>query len=114
MRRVLTNLVVSGIAMALIGAENAGEPPPAYELHLVYVFEAAEPESLFVIGNSGFRTVASLKAFLASLPAGTKLTWRPGCLRMGGESLLSSEEEMEEFRRLCLDHEIDFVLVPSG
>jgi hypothetical protein len=45
-------------------AEDA--PPAVYELTLVYVFEAPEPEFVFVIGNSGFKSVASLKAFIAS------------------------------------------------
>ena len=56
----------------------------------------------------------ALKSFLSGLPAGAKLTWNPGCIRFGGEPLLSSEYEMEEFKRFCLEHGIDFVLVPSG
>ena len=112
MRHVIAAALVSILALSLASAESHVDPP-AYELKLVYVGEAPE-EFLFVVGNCGFRTVEALKAFLARLPAGTRLTWSPGCIRMGGEPLLSSEEEMEEFRRFCLERGIDFVLVPSG
>ena len=96
-------------------ADAAEESRPAiHELKLVYLFEGPEPEFVFVIGNSGFRSVASLKAFIVSLPPDTTLRWSPGCVRIGGEPLLSSEIDMEEFKAFCLDHRIDFVLVPSG
>ena len=96
-----------------IGAEWE-EEPPAYELELVYLFDGPETEFIFVIGNSGFRTVASLEDFLASRPPGTILRWNPGCVRVGGEPLLSSETEMEEFEAFCLARDIRFVLAPSG
>ncbi len=37
----------------------------------------------------------------------------PGCKRMGGEPLLTSEEEMEQFRRFCEQKGVNFVLLPS-
>jgi hypothetical protein len=122
MRRPLRNVVVRAVAIALLfdealvfpAAAQSQEEPPVYELGLVYVFETPEPEFLFVIGNSGFRTVSSLKAFLASRPEGTTLRWSPGCVRLGAEPLLSSESEMEEFQAFCFEHHINFVLVPSG
>ncbi|HYY59352.1 MAG TPA: hypothetical protein VE842_18630 [Pyrinomonadaceae bacterium] len=89
-------------------------PPPKYRMELVYVFEGETPESLFVIGHAGFRSVASLKEFVSSLPAGSTLEWSPGCVRMGDEPLLSSAEEMEAFKLFCAEHGIDFILVPSG
>jgi len=104
--------LASVLALAGASAESRVDPP-VYELKLVYVGE--EPiEYLFVVGNCGFRTVGALKAFLTRLPAGTRLTWSPGCIRFGHEPLLSSEEEMEDFRRFCLEHGIEFTLVPSG
>ena len=54
------------------------------------------------------------RAVRASLPPGTTLRWNPGCVRLGGEPLLSSESELDEFQTFCLEHRIDFVLVPSG
>ena len=95
-------------------AARPEEPPPVYELELVSVFDPSETEFLFVIGNSGFRTVESLENFLATLPPGTTLRWSPGCVRVGGEPLLSSESEVEAFQAFCREHRIDFVLVPSG
>ena len=112
-RRILILTVVTGLAFGT-GAARPAEPPPAYELNLVYLFDGPETEFVFVIGNTGFRSLSSLEAFLAARPAGTTLRWSPGCVRLGGEPLLSSETEMEEFRAFCREHQIDFVLVPSG
>ena len=101
------------MATALLSAATA-EEPRTYELQLVSIFETPETEFVFVIGNSGFKTVAGLKDFLASQPRGTTLRWSPGCVRIGGEPLLSSYSEMEDFKTFCAEHGIDFVLVPSG
>jgi hypothetical protein len=103
-----------GSARALQDADLDEAKPAVYELKLVYVFETPEPEFVFVVGNSGFKSVASLKSFIASLPPRTTLRWDPGCIRLGGEPLLSSEHEMAEFQAFCLEHQIQFVLVPSG
>ncbi len=102
------------LSLSSASAESRADPPPAYEMKVVYLFDTPEPEILFVIGNTGFRTVESLKTFLASVPPGTKLTWAPGCIRTGKEPLLSSEYEMGDFKAFCLEHGIDFVLIPSG
>jgi hypothetical protein len=90
------------------------QPPLKYRMELVYIFEANPTEYMFVIGNSGFKSVDSLKKFLSTLPAGSILEWAPGCIRMGGEPLLSSEQDMEEFKTFCLAHDVKFVLIPSG
>jgi hypothetical protein len=103
-------LMAAVLAAAIAGAAG----PATYELKLVYIFESPGPELILVIGNSGFKTVSALEKFIAALPAGTKLTWNPGCERFGGEPLLSSEKEMAAFRAFCRDHKIDFVVVPSG
>jgi hypothetical protein len=105
----LMSILLSGAAVA-----QSAEDPPQYDLQLVYLFDGPETEFLFVIGNTGFRSVAALREFLASRPAGTTLRWSPGCIRMGGEPLLSSDSEMDEFREFCREHGIEFVLVPSG
>ncbi|HEV8232292.1 MAG TPA: hypothetical protein VGQ75_08080 [Thermoanaerobaculia bacterium] len=106
--------LVSDAARARQATTGEEAEPPVYELKLVYIFETPEPEFVFVVGNSGFKTVASLENFIASRPPGTTIRWSPGCIRLGGEPLLSSESEMEEFKAFCLDHRINFVLVPSG
>ena len=114
MRHIAAAALATILSLSTASAESRAEPPPAYEMKLVYIFDTAEPEILFVIGNSGFRTVESLKNFLTSVPPGTKLAWAPGCIRMGKEPLLSAEYEMEDFKAFCLAHGIDFVLIPSG
>lgn len=90
------------------------QPPPKYRMELVYVFDANSPEFVFVIGNAGFKSTASLKKFLSSLPPGSILEWAPGCVRLGNEPLLSSEQEMADFKAFCVERNIDFILVPSG
>lgn len=103
------------MAIALFCAPTASAAPPAeYELKLVYIFEASPLEFIFVIGNSGFKTVAGLENFISTLSAGTTVRWNPGCERLGGELLLSSEREMGAFQAFCRKHRINFVLVPSG
>jgi hypothetical protein len=117
-RRTAPAAILFGLFTALTVVHPAEarpeEPLPVYELQLISVFELSEPEFLFVIGNSGFKTVESLESFLATRPPGTTLRWSPGCVRVGGEPLLSSESEMEAFQAFCREHRIDFVLVPSG
>jgi hypothetical protein len=105
--------VILCVLLALIVAPLPAQPA-VYELKLVYVFDSPETEFIFVIGNSGFRSVDSLQKFIASLPAETTLRWSPGCERLGGEPLLSSQHEMARFQAFCRDHQINFVLVPSG
>jgi len=101
-------------AILFLALLQSAPEPVVYELKLVYIFESANTEFIFVVGNSGFRTVDSLKRFVASLPAGTTIRWAPGCERFGVEPLLSSETEMEEFAAFCRAHRIKFDLVPSG
>ena len=97
-------------------AQEAAQPQlsPKYRMELVYIFEAASTEFIFVIGNAGFKSVASLKNYVGNLPAGSTLEWAPGCMRIGGEPLLSSEQELEEFKAFCVEKNINLVLVPSG
>ncbi len=112
MHRSLRNVILSAVVATII--QSVWAQPAVYELNLVYIFDAPKPEFIFVIGNSGFRTVGSLEKFIALLPAGTTLRWSPGCERFGGEPLLSSPDEMARFQAFCRDHKINFVLVPSG
>jgi len=90
-------------------------PPPKYRMELVNIFDTDSPEYIFVIGGAiGFKSVASLKKYLSILPPGSILEWAPGCKRRGNEPLLSSEQEMEDFKAFCAEKNIDFILAPSG
>jgi hypothetical protein len=101
------------IAPISASAERIGEPVQR-DLELVFIFEGEKPEFVFVIGQAGFKSVASLERYLETWPRGSELRWAPGCKRVGGEPILSSDEEMEAFRKFLADHGITFVLVPSG
>ena len=87
--------------------------PVKRELQLIYVFEGQKPEFIFLIGQSGFKSVASLEEHLKTWAPGSELRWAPGCVRVGGEPLLSSEQEMQSFRDFLAERGIRFVLVPS-
>jgi hypothetical protein len=98
----------------VLHAQQPDNQPLKYRLELIYIFESQDTEFIFVIGNSGFKSVASLKRFVAGLPPGSTVEWAPGCVRLGSEPLLSSEKEMANFRRFCEGKGIKFILVPSG
>ena len=113
-RLLAVALITSSICVTESMAQEPESQPAKYRLELVYIFESNVPEFIFVIGNSGFKSVGSLKRFIAGLPAGSTLEWAPGCVRQGNEPLLSSEADMKSFRRFCELHGIKFILVPSG
>jgi hypothetical protein len=70
---------------------------------------------IFIInGVVAFRTLDGLKKHIKQLPKGSTLTWAPGCCRIGGEPLLSSKDEMQNFKAFCESCGTSFVLVPSG
>lgn len=105
------------VAVALLVTRLFALPPAAsetYDLTLVRMYETVPAEHIFVVGNSGFRTVEALKRFIAVLPPGTTIRWAPGCERIGDEPLLSSPKEMSAFVEFCRRRGIKFVMVPSG
>jgi len=110
----LVIILLSAVLHARAQEDAQPQPPPTYRMELVYIFEGSSTEFIFVVGNVGFKSVAALKNYVGSLPPGSKLEWAPGCRRLGGEPLLSSEQEIEEFKAFCAEKKIDFVLVPSG
>ncbi len=112
MRLLTIVLLLLGSATAL-GGDQATSPVKR-ELQLIYVFEGEKPEFVFVIGQSGFKSVAALKEHLKTWPRGSELRWAPGCERFGDEPLLSSEKDMQSFRAFLEQRGITFVLVPSG
>lgn len=89
---------------------------PRYRMELIWVQdgEGDRGEYVFAVGALGFKGVQRLKDFVALLPAGAILEWSPGCLRRGNEPLLSSGEELEDFRKFCQEHGVEFILHPSG
>jgi len=98
-------------------AQEIWQPPPSpkHRMELVYIVDTDPREYVFVIsGAIGFKSVDSLKKYLSDLPHGSILEWAPGCVRGGNEPLLSSEQEMEDFKAFCAEKNINFILVPSG
>lgn len=107
-------LAVFIVIALLAGAVSAQQPPEARKLVMELVWIPETKAQIFVVGGVGFNSVASLKKFLGEQPAGTVVEWNPGCERTGGEPLLSSEKELNEFREYLEKRNIKFVLVPSG
>src|SRR5262245_27192328 len=80
------------------------QPAPKCQMELVYIGDTDSPEYVFVIsGVIGFKSVDSLKKYLSGLPPGSTLEWAPGCRRRANEPLLSSEQEMEDFKAFCAE-----------
>lgn len=89
-------------------------PPQTYEMSLISVSGGPSCEYIFVINNRvGYRTVASLKGFVANLPPGSTLRWAPDDSRRLGEPLMSSAA-IADFGAFCRSKKIRFVLIPGG
>ena len=98
-----------------VGAQAANDEQPVYRMSLVWLAdEGGVNEYVFRIGQLEFKTVDELKKFIAQLPQGSVLEWHPDCLRRGDEPLLSSAEEMEDFKKFCEEKGITFRFIPSG
>ena len=110
---VLSGILLAAVALFAPSGEVQGEPFKC-ELRLIYVFDEPKTAFMFVIGQSGFKSVNSLKRYLETWPPGSELKWAPGCSRLGSEPLLSSEQEMKAFQAFLRKRGIKFVLVPSG
>lgn len=103
-------------------AISPSKEPQHLDLALVWIAHSQPAEYVFVLGGRGglrdglvgHKTVDSLKKHIADLPAGSSITWAPGCCRMGGEPLLSSKETMDAFKKFCDDHKVKLVIIPSG
>ena len=110
--------ILSGILLTAAGlfasSEEVRREPIKGELQLIYVFDQPKTVFIFVIGQTGFKSVNTLKRYLETWPPGSELKWAPGCSRLGNEPLLSSELEMKAFRAFLKKRGIKFVLVPSG
>ena len=107
--------LIGFVFLALMaGAVSAQQPQDARKLVMELVWMPETKAPIVVVGGVGFNSVASLKKFLGEQPAGTVVEWNPGCERIGGEPLLSSEKELSEFKMYLEKRKIKFVLVPSG
>ena len=115
-KQILCLIVMLALGVLYAHAQKHAKtpPPPKYRLELMYVSDVSSHEFIFVVDKIGFKSVASLKRFLSALPPGSILEWDPGCIRYGGEPLLSSRQDMEDFKAFCVAKKIRFVLLPSG
>lgn len=96
-------------------AQGIYEEPNKYRMERVVIFEDDKPpQFIFVLnGSVGFKSVATLKAFVAKLRPGTIIEWRPPCVVMGDEPL-RTEMEIKDFEAFCKSKKVKFVQIPSG
>jgi len=111
---LLGALCVGFFCLTAALAEEAAPAPGAYQIKIVYLFESEPPEAIFVMGNSGFRSVAALKDWVKNLPAGSTLKFDMSCENLGVEPLVNSEEEMNDFKKFCDQHQINLIIHPAG
>ena len=113
---VLPLLLILLLAYTTRAQGTKGKQPPKYRMELIWLADSdeGEREYIFLVGSVGFKSVEGLKKFVASLARGSVIEWDPGCLRRGGEPLLSSAEEMKAWMEFCEEHGIKFILVLSG
>ncbi len=109
-------LIILVFAASLVAyAQNSEIPQPSqYRMQLVCIADTNPRESILVIGNLGFKSLASLKQFAGSLPSGSILEWSSSCRLRCDAPFLSSSQEIEGFRKFCDEKGIKFVFVPSG
>jgi hypothetical protein len=112
--RPLPGLLLLLSALGLPAAAAEANVPVRQELQLTYKLEGQKPRFILSIGQTEFTSVAALKEHLKTWAPGSELKWAPGCIRLGGEPLLSSAAEMAAFRSFLEMRGIAWVLVPSG
>ncbi|MCI0419340.1 MAG: hypothetical protein L0312_08990 [Acidobacteria bacterium] len=82
------SLLLCATLSLFAAAGETGAEPVKRELQLIYVFDGQKTEYIFVIGQSGFKSVAALKQHLETWAPGSELKWAPGCERFGDERWL--------------------------
>ena len=83
-------------------------------LDIVPVLDATPRRFVFVIGGAAFETLDGLKDYLSAMPKGRTLVLDPGCLRLGGEPLIDSNEEMAAFQAFLATIGVQLKIIPSG
>jgi hypothetical protein len=63
---------------------------------------------VFVVGHRRFAAPADFLSWVASLPQGTSLHWDSGCAKYRLLPLEGSTLSMDEFKRFCIEHRIEF------
>ena len=111
-----TLLLLLSMVLLVGGAKCEGRPAPPFTcaITLARFADPKEPKPWVIILNTiAYRDLDGLKAGLDLLPAGTVVTWEPGCLRMGGEPLVSPEETAE-LTRYCAARGLVLKIIPAG
>jgi len=108
-------IILLNVCLKTSYTEEIKKPEPQkWELKLIYMLDEAPPKYIYLLGQTGFKSIESLKKFIGSLPQGTTIEWNPGCERMGDEPLLNDKKAMDDFKKYCEQHGIKLILIPSG
>jgi hypothetical protein len=95
------------------GIEKA-QLPITYQMKIVYIYEGDKPEAIIVVGNAGFKSVASLKNWAMNLPSGTIIEFDTTCKHIENEPVVIFDKEMDDFKDFCKQRNINFVIHPAG
>lgn len=83
-------------------------------LDIAPILDATPRRFVFLIGGVAYETMDGLKMYLESMPKGRTLVLDPGCMRMGGEPLIDSNEEMAAFQAFLATIGVPLKIIPSG
>ena len=111
--------LVIALALVLFGAapakENAAMPTtPEIRLDIVPVMDAKPRRFVFVLGGVAYETLDGLKLYVEVMPKENVLVLDPGCHRWGGEPLLESEKDLEDFKAFVKKQGKTLKVIPSG
>ena len=84
-----------------------------YKMDLVLLANTDPHEFLFVIGKVAYKSLDSFKVAIGLLPKGSFLEWDPGGKRIGGEPVLSSSKELDEFKAFCKKNGVELIIRPG-
>lgn len=117
---VLALLCAGAVAQtpAAPAPSRAAVAPAKYRVEMVSVFGARPKEEFLVVvfpgGGFAFKTLDSLKTFVATLPHGSSLEWAPSCSPPQATSPLATGAQVREFEEYCKGRGVQFVRLPSG
>ena len=116
MSRQLYALILFPLILSLTYSnETLNAPNYTMSLVMLYSDDVTDYDWVVTLNNSiAFRSIDGLKVFLQKQPNGTTIEWAPGCVRLGDEPLLNSEQELQEFRLFCRKHGFKLTIRSSG
>ena len=109
--KIIVLLIFIGMPVCLFAEDGQ-----KLTMSLAYIADSGVEKQKYVIvinGSLAFMSTEGFLEYVGKLPAGTELTWAPGCCRIGNEPFLSSEVDMGKLQKILSDRKVIFIRVPS-